>query len=66
MSGFKRAGTPSEDPLKWKQSRNNQTGALQPTTAQPTTLDNAVSPRAGQPCVEPSLVTLPSFSDTVF
>lgn len=28
MSGFKRAGTPAEDLLKWKPSRNNQSGTL--------------------------------------
>lgn len=65
MSGFKRAGTPAKDPLKWKPSRNNQSGTLG-APAQPTTLSSAVLPQAGQPGAEPSLVTLPSFSDTVF
>lgn len=28
MSGFKRAGSPAEDPLKWKQIWNDQSGMV--------------------------------------
>lgn len=65
MSGFKRAGSPAEDPLKWKQSRNDQSGMLGAPRPACHPEQPSLVP-AGQPGVEPSLITLPSFSDTVF